>query len=72
MISDAINAGYRYKTKIIVTSLRLSVILIIKYRHIDGAMFYGNEVDVGDGIRQKIEEKVVTREELFLVSKVRI
>ncbi|XP_046464656.1 1,5-anhydro-D-fructose reductase-like [Daphnia pulex] len=39
------------------------------YRHIDGAMFYGNEVDVGNGIRQKIEEKVVTREELFLVSK---
>lgn len=35
-------------------------------------MFYGNEVDVGNGIRQKIEEKVVTREELFLVSKVRI
>jgi diketogulonate reductase-like aldo/keto reductase len=53
------------------SSLRLSVIPI-KYRHIDGAMFYGNEVDVGNGIRQKIEEKVVTREELFLVSKVRI
>lgn len=35
-------------------------------------MFYGNEIDVGNGIRQKIEEKVVKREHLFLVSKVRL
>ena len=35
-------------------------------------MFYGNEIDVGNGIRQKIEEKVVKREELFLVSRVRL
>lgn len=40
------------------------------YRHIDGAMFYGNEADLGVGIRKKIEAKVVKREDLFLVSKV--
>ena len=41
----------------------------IGYRHIDGAMFYGNEVDIGRGIKQKIDEKVVERKDLFIVSK---
>ena len=39
------------------------------YRHIDTAMIYQNERDIGDAIRQLIKEGVVSREELFITSK---
>lgn len=39
------------------------------YRHLDGACDYGNEKEVGDGIRRAIDEGLCTREELWVTSK---
>ncbi|CUS21791.1 LAQU0S04e00870g1_1 [Lachancea quebecensis] len=39
------------------------------YRLFDGAQDYGNEKEVGQGIRQAIDEGIVKREDLFVVSK---
>lgn len=39
------------------------------YRLIDTAHIYGNEVGVGRGIQRAIDEKVVTREEIFVTTK---
>lgn len=48
------------------------VTLAIKegYRHIDTAHIYGNEKSVGRGIKKAIDEGIVTRDELFVTSKV--
>lgn len=40
------------------------------YRHFDTAFLYQNEQEVGSAIREKIAEGVVTREEIFIVTKV--
>lgn len=41
----------------------------IGYRHIDCAMIYGNEVEVGNAIRDAINEGQVTRKALWVTSK---
>ncbi len=48
-----------------------SVVSAIKvgYRGIDTAASYGNEKAVGEAIKKCIEEGIVTREELFVISK---
>lgn len=39
------------------------------YRMFDGASDYGNEAEVGQGIKKALDEGLVKREELFIVSK---
>lgn len=39
------------------------------YRSFDGAADYGNEVQVGQGIKRALDEGLVKREDLFIISK---
>jgi len=39
------------------------------YRHVDCALVYGNEVEVGTGIKKAISEGICKREELWVTSK---
>lgn len=39
------------------------------YRAFDGATDYGNEVEVGEGIKKALDEGIVKREELVIISK---
>ncbi len=40
------------------------------YRSVDTAAIYGNEVGVGQGVREAVEETGIAREDLFITSKV--
>jgi len=43
--------------------------IMLGYRHLDCACDYGNEVQVGEGVARAISEGLISREELFVTSK---
>ena len=47
----------------------VSKALEIGYRHLDCAAIYGNENEVGEGIAESIQKGILTREELWVTSK---
>lgn len=42
------------------------------YRLIDTAYRYGNETEVGNAVRAKINEKTIKRDDMFIVTKVNL
>lgn len=42
----------------------------IGYRHIDTAAAYNNEKEIGDALREKINDGTVKREDIFVTTKV--
>lgn len=48
---------------VVVEAIRLG------YRHLDGACDYGNEKEVGEGIKRALDEGLCTREDLWITSK---
>jgi len=42
----------------------------VGYRHIDTAYLYGNEKEVGNAVRAKINEGVIKREDIFITTKI--
>lgn len=42
------------------------------YRHIDNALFYENEKEVGAVIKAKIAEGIIRREDVFVTTKGRL
>lgn len=43
----------------------------VGYRHIDTALVYDNEKEIGKAIEEKIKEGIIKREDIFITSKVR-
>ena len=51
---------------------RVAVITALKigYRHLDSALYYGNEEETGAAIRDAIAQGIVSRQDLFVTGKV--
>lgn len=51
------------------TSAAVSAALLVGYRHLDCAAIYGNEIEVGHGIKDGLKEAVLKREDIWITSK---
>ncbi|KAG0313358.1 hypothetical protein BGZ99_008951 [Dissophora globulifera] len=58
-----------WQSKPNVVKQAVKVAILNGYRHIDGAWIYGNEVEVGEGIKEAIKELNIPREEIFVTTK---
>jgi diketogulonate reductase-like aldo/keto reductase len=57
-----------YDAKTIANAVKTAIKM--GYRHIDCASVYGNEKEIGDALQEVFAEGIVTREELWITSKV--
>ena len=48
----------------------VEVALDVGYRHIDGAMLYENEEEIGEALERSMKKNKLKREDLFITSKV--
>jgi alcohol dehydrogenase (NADP+) len=52
-----------YINRAVIAALRVG------YRHIDCASIYGNEKEIGEGLKEAFATGIVKREEVFIVGK---
>lgn len=51
------------------TSVAISAALQVGYRHLDCAAIYGNEKDVGEGIKHGLQKTGLKRDDVWITSK---
>ncbi|VUZ55268.1 unnamed protein product [Hymenolepis diminuta] len=69
LVIPAIGLGTFKTTNNDVVKVAISTALDAGYRHIDTAFIYSNEADVGAALKSKMSEGGISREEMFITTK---